>query len=90
MSMFLKNATFDKWVGMSVGNYRLEQFIEQSHWGPVFLARTGSATTGYIMHFLVGPTNLTTREQEVYLERFQYQASQIAALQHPWAHDQKA
>ena len=84
MSMTLKNTVFDKWVGMSVGNYRLEQLVEQSNWGPIFLARTNSATTSYLLRFLVGPANLTLREQEVYLERFQYQASQIASLQHPY------
>ena len=73
MSMTLKNTVFDKWVGMSVGNYRLEQLVEQSNWGPIFLARTNSATTSYLLRFLVGPTNLTSRVQEVYLERFQYQ-----------------
>jgi len=84
MSMTLKNSVFDKWVGMSVGSYHLEQLVEQSNWGPIFLARTNSATTSYLLRFLVGPTNLTSREQEVYLERFQYQASQIASLQHPY------
>lgn len=84
MSMTLKNSVFDKWVGMSVGSSHLEQLVEQSNWGPIFLARTNSATTSYLLRFLIGPTNLTSREQEVYLERFQYQASQIASLQHPY------
>jgi serine/threonine protein kinase len=82
--MMLKNTTFDKWIGMSLGNYRLEQFIEQSNWGPVFLARDHATSTSYLLRFLSGtPTNLTPKEYELYLERFQYQASQIAALQHP-------
>ncbi len=81
--MMLKNVAFDKWVGMTLGNYRLEQFIEQSNWGPVFLARTSGAETSYLLRFLVGPTNLASKEHELYLERFQYQSSQIATLQHP-------
>ncbi len=79
----LKNITFDKWIGMSLGNYRLEQFIEQSNWGPVFLARANATSTGYLLRFLIGPANQSSKEHELYLERFQYQASQIATLQHP-------
>ncbi len=80
----LKNMTFDKWIGMSLGNYRLEQLIEQNNWGPVFLARDNATLTSYLLRFLAGaPTNLAPKEHELYLERFQYQASQIATLQHP-------
>jgi serine/threonine protein kinase len=79
----LKNTTFEKLIGMSLGNYRLEQFIEQNNWGPVFLARTNSSSSGYLLRFLIGPANQSVKEHELYLERFQYQASQIATLQHP-------
>lgn len=80
----LKNVTFDMWIGMSLGNYRLEQFIEQSNWGPVFLARDTATSTSYLLRFLVeAPANTAPKEHELYLERFQYQASQIATLQHP-------
>jgi serine/threonine-protein kinase len=82
--MMLKNIAFDKWVGITLGNYRIEQLIEQSNWGPVFLARDSATASSYLLRFLVGtPTNLSPKEHELYLERFQYQASQIATLQHP-------
>jgi serine/threonine protein kinase len=80
----LKNTTFEKWIGTSLGNYRLEQFIEQSNWGPVFLARTSANATSYLLRFLIGPTNQSSKAHELYLERFQYQASKIATLQHPY------
>jgi serine/threonine protein kinase len=84
MSMMLKNIAFDKWIGITLGNYRLEQLMEQSNWGPVFLARDNATSTSYLLRFLVGaPANLTPKEHELYLERFQYQASQIATLHHP-------
>jgi serine/threonine protein kinase len=79
----LKNTTFEKWIGTSLGSYRLEQFIEQSNWGPVFLARSNANSTGYLLRFLIGPANQSSKSHELYLERFQYQASQIATLQHP-------
>ena len=79
----LKNTTFEKWIGTSLGNYRLEQFIEQSNWGPVFLARTNANSTSFLLRFLIGPANQSSKGHELYLEHFQYQASQIATLQHP-------
>ena len=79
----LKNSTFEKWIGTSLGNYRIEEFIEQSNWGPVFLARTNKNTTSYLLRFLTRQANQSSKSHELYLERFQYQASQIANLQHP-------
>jgi serine/threonine protein kinase len=82
--MMLKNIAFDKWVGITLGNYRLEQLMERSNWGPVFLARDNATSTSYSLRFLVGtPTNLTPKEHELYLESFLYRAGQIATLQHP-------
>jgi serine/threonine protein kinase len=79
----LKNTTFEKLIGTSLGNYRIEQFIEQSNWGPVFLARSNTNASGYLMRFLIGSANQSSKSHELYLERFEYQASQIATLQHP-------
>ncbi|HXZ04841.1 MAG TPA: serine/threonine-protein kinase, partial [Ktedonobacteraceae bacterium] len=79
----LKNSAFENWIGTSLGYYHLEQFIEQTNWGPVFLARTNANSTGYLLRFLIGPASQASKGHELYLERFQYQASQIATLQHP-------
>ncbi|MGZ3616320.1 MAG: protein kinase domain-containing protein [Ktedonobacteraceae bacterium] len=79
----LKNPTFEKWIGTSLGNYRIEEFIEQSNWGPVFLARNTTNTTPSLLRFLIRSTNQSSKSHELYHERFQYQASQIANLQHP-------
>src|SRR5215472_6250170 len=79
----LKNPILEKWIGTSLGNYRIEQFIEQSNWGPVFLVRNNTNTTSYQLCFLNGSANQSSKSHELYLERFQYQASQIATLQHP-------
>ena len=79
----LKNTTYENWIGTLLGNYRLEQFIEQSNWGPVFLTRTNANTTSYLLRFLIGSANQSSKSHELYLERFEYQASQIATLQHP-------
>lgn len=79
--MITEYAAFDKLIGSSVGNYRLEQLVGQGNGGPVFLARTDAET--YLLHILAGPATMAPRDRQVYLERFQHQAGQIATLQHP-------
>jgi serine/threonine protein kinase len=79
----IKNVPYDKLTGTVLGNYHLERFIGQSKIGPTFLAHT-DATSTYLVRFLDGPMYLAPKEHEVYLEHFQHQASQIAALQHPY------
>ncbi|HYX50795.1 MAG TPA: protein kinase, partial [Ktedonobacteraceae bacterium] len=39
--------------------------------------------TSYLLRFLIGSANQSSKSHELYLERFEYQASQIATLQHP-------
>src|SRR5258706_2086950 len=80
----VKNLTFDRLVGTTLGNYRLEQLIEQNNSQLVFLARSGDATITYLLRILAVPAGLTTREREDYQERFLYRASQVASLQHPY------
>jgi len=54
----IKISSFDKLVGVTLGTYRLEQFLGQSDVGPSFLVRA-DATTTYLLRFLVGSTTLT-------------------------------
>jgi len=82
----LKHApsSFEQLIGTTLGNYRLEQLIGQSRIGPIFLVRTDTAATTFILQMLAGSINLAPRDRESYLERFQYQAAQTATLQHPY------
>lgn len=79
----IESASFERLTGATLGNYRLEQLVSQEASGPVFLARTDVSTTTYLLRILPGPTNMGSRDRQAYLERFQYQANQIATLQHP-------
>jgi serine/threonine protein kinase len=81
--LVIKNESFNKLAGAVLGNYRLERFIGQSKIGPSFLARTDARST-YLVRFLTGPVDVAPKDYEEYLEHFQYQASQIATLQHPY------
>lgn len=78
------SSSFEQLIGTTLGNYRLEQLIGQSRIGPVFLVRTDTAATTFILQMLAGSINLAPRDRESYLERFQYQATQVATLQHPY------
>lgn len=79
----IKQISFDKLTGTALGNYQLERFLGQSKIGPTFLART-DANTAYLLRFLEGPMHAAPKEYEVYLEHFQYRASRIVTLQHPY------
>ena len=66
------SSSFEQLVGSTLGNYRLEQLVGQSWIGPVFLVRTDTATTTYLLHILAGSMNLAPKDRESYLERFQH------------------
>ncbi len=83
-SMIIEYPSFDKLIGTKLGNYRLEHIVRQSNGGPVFLARIDGAEKSYQLRFVVGRTNQISKHREAALERFQYQAGQIVALQHPY------
>lgn len=70
-------------VGATLGDYRLEQLIEKSALGTVFLARHKATGTMQRLRILPIPADLTSEERIVYLGRFQQQANQVAELQHP-------
>jgi serine/threonine protein kinase len=74
-----------QFTGATLGNYRLEQLIEQSKWGPVFLASSRIGTS-YIIRFVgthLQDNELNTDAHIVFLGRFQQEANQVATLQHP-------
>src|SRR5437868_1412995 len=79
----VERITFDKFIGTTLGTYRLEQFIERSKPGPLFLARSTSGGTMYVVRFLTAPAQLTPEAGIVYLGRFQQEANQVSALKHP-------
>ncbi len=75
----------EQFVGATLGNYRLEQLIEQSKWGPVFLASSRMGTS-YVIRFVgthLQENELNTDAHIVFLGRFQQEANQVATLQHP-------
>src|SRR5438128_4993306 len=82
--MIIERSSLDKLIGTNLGNYHLSQIIEESIWGPVFLARIETIATTYLIRCLTGLTSPEGKHGDDYLERFQNQASQLATLQHPY------
>ena len=80
----VKNLTFDRLVGTTLGKYRLEQLVEQNNSELVFLVRTVDGQSTCLLRILADPMGLSSREREGYLERFLFRAKEIAALQHPY------
>jgi serine/threonine protein kinase len=79
----IEHSSLDKLAGTTIGDYRLERHLGQGNWGPLFLAGAGRTAPTYLLQILAGPSKLVAKDQQVYLERFQHQMSQVANLQHP-------
>jgi Rieske Fe-S protein len=73
--------TYRSYVGETLGEYRLEQMLENSDTGPIFLARAKQAS--FHIHLLAVPPGLASQDRIVFLGRFQREAGGIAALRHP-------
>src|SRR5579859_6977138 len=86
-SIMVAHSPAERLVGTVLGNYRLEQLLEQAKAGPVFLARSRDNASSIIR--FIGTPGLENRSgpmqqaQMIFLGRFQQEAMQLAALQHP-------
>ena len=79
-------ASWEQLNGAVLGQYHLQQLLEQHQWGPIFLATDSSRQT-YSVRFLGTPGSLEQSEllpenRLIYLGRFQQAASQLARLHH--------
>lgn len=76
---------YETYPGKILGNYRVEQLVEQLETGPIFLARQANppGKLSYRLRFLALPAGLTPEERLLYLGHFQHEASQLAELHYP-------
>lgn len=79
-----ESPTFEQLTGSTLGAYRLEQFLEQSELGPVFLGRSTATGAAYRLRLLAISPELTSEERSAYLARFERQTQHVATLQHPY------
>jgi serine/threonine protein kinase len=80
----VEQSAFDKLVGTTLGNYRLDKLIDKNDLGPVFLARSSKDSGRFLLRVLAIPTDLTAEARIVYLGHLQQQANQVAGLQNPY------
>lgn len=80
----VQQSSYNKMVGASLGNYRLEQLLERDSIGPVFVARDTTSGRLCLLRLLALAEERTAEERIVYLGRFQQEARQLASLQHPY------
>jgi eukaryotic-like serine/threonine-protein kinase len=78
----VEQSSFNKLVGATLGNYRLQQLIGRDSTGPVFLARSTNSNALVSLRLLLPPVEIAPEERVVYLGRFQQEANQVAALRH--------
>jgi serine/threonine protein kinase len=80
----VEQSAFDKLVGTTLGNYRLDKLIDKNDLGPVFLASSSKDSGRFLLRVLVIPADLTAEARIVYLGHLQQQANQVAGLQNPY------
>jgi serine/threonine protein kinase len=82
--IMIEHLSFDKLVGTTLGNYRLERLLEQNELGASFQAHNGTEKTSYLVRVLAPPTGMTPDARVLYLGRFQREANQVAELHNPY------
>ncbi len=78
----VEHSPFDSIIGATLGNYYLEELIEQNEASSVFKARNTVAGALFRLRVLVVPPDLKAEDRIVYLGRFQQEANKVASLQH--------
>ena len=71
-------------LGNLMGNYRLEELVEQRPYGPLFLARHQSTKVAYLLRLLTVDTPNIPADQAAFLDRFQQLAAQLQTFRHPY------
>jgi serine/threonine-protein kinase len=82
--MTIEHPTYDRWVGATIGAYRLEELIGQSELGPIFGARGETPGSAYLLCLIAIQPSMSPSARAQYQSRFQQQAGHIATLQHPY------
>src|SRR5947199_4795958 len=78
----VERSPFDSLIGATLGNYCLEELIEQNEASSVYKARNTVAGALFRLRVIAVPPDLKPEDRIVYLGRFQQEANQVAALQH--------
>ncbi|HEV2404875.1 MAG TPA: serine/threonine-protein kinase, partial [Ktedonobacterales bacterium] len=80
----LERSPYSRWIGLTVGGYRLEQGLGQNELGPLFTARNLENNATCLVRVLATPAAQTPDAHAVYAARLKQEAARVAALQHPY------
>src|SRR5262245_6803150 len=69
-------------TGLALGNYHLQQMLEDTPWGPIYMA-SATDRKSYIVRFLKAATKLSRDARIVYAGLVQDEAKRIQSLHHP-------
>jgi eukaryotic-like serine/threonine-protein kinase len=78
----VERSPFDSLIGATLGNYCLEELIEQNEASSVYKARNTLAGALFRLRVIVVPSDMKPEDRIVYLGRLQREANQVAVLQH--------
>src|SRR6266576_5024873 len=78
----VERSPLDNLIGAILGNYCLEELIEQNEASSVYKAHNTVAGTLFRLRVIAVPPDLKPEDRIVYLGRFQQEANQVAVLQH--------
>ncbi len=76
------DTTYDRMIGVVVGNYKIERLLATDEFGPVFAARDSDGGS-YRLRVLPVRPPASGPSADSYLARFQQQAEHLALLRHP-------
>ncbi|HKV83987.1 MAG TPA: hypothetical protein VJN88_05490, partial [Ktedonobacterales bacterium] len=80
----LERSPYSRWIGATVGRYRLEQGLGQNELGPLFTARNLENNATCLVRVLAVPTAQTPDANAYYAARLEQEAARVAGLQHPY------
>ena len=80
----LERMPYARWIGSSLGQYRLDQVLGRNELGALFSARNLANNSACLVRALGVPPAQTPQANATYAERLQEEASPIAGLQHPY------
>src|SRR5690348_9221912 len=69
-------------TGLALGNYHLQQLLEDTPWGPIYMA-SATDRKSYTVRFLKAATKLSRDARIIYAGLVQDEARRIQALRHP-------
>ena len=78
----VEQSSFNKLVGATLGNYRLQQLTGRDSIGPVFIARSTNSNALFLLRLLLLPVEIAPEERIVYLGQVQQEANRVALLRH--------